>query len=199
MANNEITVSAGGSKIDINITKDLSAYYAMLSKEWAIKSNGTVDGTDYSAKYYANMAQSEADRATNVVDSSLLEIEQATNESLTKIDEASTPVLENLDTVSVVSENIDDVINIADNLDNILNKTVQIGKTTTGEAGTNASVTNSGTALNPVLDFVIPKGAKGDNGGLDMGYDAENQAVVFSYVPIAEVVATKLDSIIGEE
>jgi len=38
---------------------------------------------------------------------------------------------------------------------------VTVGTTTTGEAGTNASVTNSGTATNPVLDFTIPRGADG--------------------------------------
>lgn len=41
---------------------------------------------------------------------------------------------------------------------------VSVGTVTTGEPGTNASVTNSGTSSAAVLDFVIPKGAKGDKG-----------------------------------
>ena len=36
---------------------------------------------------------------------------------------------------------------------------VTVGTTTTGEPGTNASVVNSGTATNPILDFTIPKGS----------------------------------------
>ena len=42
--------------------------------------------------------------------------------------------------------------------------TVTVGTTTTGEAGTEASVTNSGTTSAAVLNFTIPKGAKGDKG-----------------------------------
>lgn len=41
---------------------------------------------------------------------------------------------------------------------------VTVGTTTTGAAGSNASVTNSGTATAPVLNFTIPQGAKGDTG-----------------------------------
>lgn len=41
--------------------------------------------------------------------------------------------------------------------------TLKIGKTTTGAPGTQASVVNSGTANDVVLDFTIPKGAKGDS------------------------------------
>lgn len=41
---------------------------------------------------------------------------------------------------------------------------VAVGKTTTGAAGTNASVTNSGTESALVLDFTIPKGATGAQG-----------------------------------
>lgn len=41
---------------------------------------------------------------------------------------------------------------------------VTVGTTTTGNAGTNASVTNSGTATAPVLDFTIPRGADGQDG-----------------------------------
>lgn len=40
--------------------------------------------------------------------------------------------------------------------------TITIGTVTTGDAGTGASVINSGTETNAVFDFVIPKGDKGD-------------------------------------
>ena len=43
-------------------------------------------------------------------------------------------------------------------------QSVAVGGTITGEAGTNASVTNSGTPTAPVLDFTIPRGADGTNG-----------------------------------
>lgn len=43
--------------------------------------------------------------------------------------------------------------------------TVNIGTVTTGEAGSQASVTNSGTDTDAVLDFVIPRGADGSGGG----------------------------------
>ena len=39
--------------------------------------------------------------------------------------------------------------------------TIEVGTVETGEAGTDASVTNSGTEQNAVFDFVIPKGADG--------------------------------------
>ena len=45
--------------------------------------------------------------------------------------------------------------------------TIAVGTVTTGDAGTSASVTNSGTNSNAVFDFVIPRGAdgaRGDNG-----------------------------------
>ncbi len=42
--------------------------------------------------------------------------------------------------------------------------TITIGDTTTGEAGTDAMVTNVGTNEDVVLNFVIPKGEKGEQG-----------------------------------
>ena len=41
---------------------------------------------------------------------------------------------------------------------------VEVGTTTTGEAGTNAAVTNSGTEENVVLNFTIPRGNTGEQG-----------------------------------
>ena len=42
--------------------------------------------------------------------------------------------------------------------------TIQIGSVSQGEPGTSPSVVNSGTDTEAVLDFVIPKGEKGDTG-----------------------------------
>ena len=41
---------------------------------------------------------------------------------------------------------------------------IEIGETTTGDPGTPASVTNSGTNTAPVLNFTIPEGEKGETG-----------------------------------
>lgn len=48
---------------------------------------------------------------------------------------------------------------------------IKIGSVTTGAAGSNASVTNSGTASNVVLNFTLPRGKDGKDGGITV--DAE--------------------------
>lgn len=71
--------------------------------------------------------------------------------------------------------------------------TVTVGSTTTGEPGSQASVTNSGTAQNPVLDFVIPTGAqgpqgpKGDPGSAE---DIDTTPVTFEQASTRENVAS---------
>ena len=57
----------------------------------------------------------------------------------------------------------------------------------TGEAGTAASVTQSGTAENPMVEFTIPQGVKGDTGAPgekgekgDPGKDAPQEAVLYT-------------------
>jgi hypothetical protein len=47
---------------------------------------------------------------------------------------------------------------------NGISATVNAGTTTTGDAGTSASVTNSGTESAAIFDFVIPRGADGEDG-----------------------------------
>ena len=51
---------------------------------------------------------------------------------------------------------------------------ITIGTTTTGDVGTEASVSNSGTATNMILNFTIPKGANGQDG--QDGADGANGA-----------------------
>ena len=57
-------------------------------------------------------------------------------------------------------------VELTDTMKNKINSipSISIGTTTTGEAGTDASVSNSGTSTNMVLNFTIPKGANGQNG-----------------------------------
>ena len=57
----------------------------------------------------------------------------------------------------------------------------------TGEAGTAAGVTQSGTAENPMVEFTIPQGMKGDTGAQgekgekgDPGKDAPQEAVLYT-------------------
>lgn len=56
--------------------------------------------------------------------------------------------------------------------------TVTVGTTSTGEAGTQAQVTNSGSDSAAVLNFTIPKGAKGDTGAAGPGVSVGNGAPV---------------------
>lgn len=49
--------------------------------------------------------------------------------------------------------------------------TIEVGTVTTGAAGSSASVTNSGTASNVVLNFTLPRGKDGKDGGITV--DAE--------------------------
>lgn len=51
--------------------------------------------------------------------------------------------------------------------------TIHIGSVYTGEPGTNASVTNSGTSTNAILNFTIPRGNPGSGGGTSIDVDAE--------------------------
>lgn len=67
-------------------------------------------------------------------------------------------------------------VELNDTMKNKINSipSISIGTTTTGEAGTDASVSNSGTATNMILNFTIPKGANGQDG--QDGADGTNGA-----------------------
>ena len=54
--------------------------------------------------------------------------------------------------------------------------TVTVGTTQTGEAGTDATVTNAGTTSAAVLNFVVPRGEKGDTGAAGPGVSVGNGA-----------------------
>lgn len=199
MGEQKVTITATPSKVkQINVTSslvanqitatpDTSLYYSNLSKQWATKMDGKVVNEDYSSKYYAENSRIYAETAkmeasaANSIGSQLREnfedyngqLIEAKNTGIEEIKASVDPVMDEIETVTIVANNIDTVTDIGENLDNILNKTVKVGKTTTSEAGTQASVVNAGTNLNPVLDFTIPRGEKGDNGGMTATYENE--------------------------
>ena len=71
----------------------------------------------------------------------------------------------------------------------------------TGEAGTAASVTQSGTAENPMVEFTIPQGMKGDTGEKgekgDPGKDAPQEAVLYTAQTLGEAQKAQARENIG--
>lgn len=74
------------------------------------------------------------------------------------------------------------------------NATIRIGTVTTGETGDPASVVNSGTETNAVLDFVLPKG----NTGEVAGEDKEKLDEILDYFEDNNALSAQLDIINGE-
>lgn len=66
-----------------------------------------------------------------------------------------------LDNIKVTLDPVED-IKATLNTGSIQYGQLTIGTTTTGEAGEEAAVINSGSSTNAILNFVIPKGDKGD-------------------------------------
>lgn len=67
-----INVSSGSNKQNSTQADcDAISYYSELSRQWAVKLDGTVDGNENSAKYYAQLANSFAIDAEQAKDSIL--------------------------------------------------------------------------------------------------------------------------------
>lgn len=80
---------------------------------------------------------------------------------------------------------------------------ITIGTVKTGAAGSNASVTNSGTASNVVLDFILPRGKDGADGGITVDAalsdtsinPVQNKAVKAAIDSVAASVPTKVSDL----
>ena len=80
---------------------------------------------------------------------------------------------------------------------------ITIGTVTTGAAGSNASVTNSGTASNIVLNFMLPRGKDGKDGGITVDAalsdtstnPVQNKVVKAAIDSVAASVPTKVSDL----
>lgn len=80
---------------------------------------------------------------------------------------------------------------------------ITIGTVTTGAAGSNASVTNSGTASNVVLNFMLPRGKDGKDGGITVDAalsdtstnPVQNKVVKAAIDSVAASVPTKVSDL----
>lgn len=75
--------------------------------------------------------------------------------------------------------------------------TIRIGNVYTGTPGTNASVSNSGTSTNAVLDFTIPRGNPGADGGVTV--DEVLNATSLNPVANKTVYAALQEKVTAEE
>ena len=74
--------------------------------------------------------------------------------------------------------------------------TVAVGTTTTGAAGTNASVANSGTGSAAVLNFTIPRGDKGEKG--DKGDTGTGLTILGTYATLSALQAAVTNPNVGD-
>ena len=90
---------AGESEANARASEAMATSKATESKDWANKMDGMVDGSEYSAKYYANRAKTEVGQAVETAkDQALQQITTATNTAIKEVDDKGTQQKALLDT-----------------------------------------------------------------------------------------------------
>lgn len=165
----QMVAELGNNILQVLITsggKVAATFAAVLHVEKNISDDSAVESqNEYSALEslitQANATLSAVNAAT-----------QAANSAATSAGNAA-------DAANDIADEVEQKLNAGD-----FSASVTIGTTTTGEPGTNASVTNSGTDTNAVLNFTIPRG---DTGSVE---NIEQQTVTFSEASTRQNIAS---------
>lgn len=90
---------AGASEANARTSESMATAKATEAKDWANKMDGTVDGSEYSAKYYANKAKTEGGQAVETAKAQALQqINTAKTTAIKKIGDKGTQQKALLDT-----------------------------------------------------------------------------------------------------
>lgn len=82
-----------------------------LAKDWAVKMDGLVNNQDYSSKYYADKAKTDADRAQNIKE----QIQTAAGDVIAVTDQIKI-VADNITDINITADNVDSINTIADDI-----------------------------------------------------------------------------------